>query len=138
MSVRRKILGVSNVIDVVAEMEKPSFNSTPFVKLPHSLLTSIADAKLRPIQIAVLLRLVYRYHGGNNGFIAASQNDLRAELSVSKESVGRALKVLQAKGFIVMEREYPKSPRRRMASEYRLTWLPHAEGMPPTLDFLKL
>lgn len=112
---------------------------TPFLRLPKPLLDSLAGHQLRAIDYAVLCRLIYRYNGWNNGKIAASKRDLQVEVKAGGDQILKSLKFLADLGFIAKAKEFEKSPHRRRATEYRLTWLKNdLTGGPPTNEWSHL
>ena len=92
-----------------------------FVSLPHYMLKSPAWRSLSPVARCIFLELAAIYNGGNNGHLALSARDAAERVRCSKDTAGKALVDLAAKGFIeVCSRGHfnRKSPH---ASEYRLT-----------------
>ena len=62
-----------------------------------------------------------RYNGSNNGLIHYSVREAADELKISKDTAARALRSLEAHGFIVVEKRGAFHCKIRHASEYRLT-----------------
>jgi hypothetical protein len=96
-------------------------NGPRFVQLFHWMLNSAAWKDLNAVERAIYLELTYRYNGSNNGRIGYSARTAAIDLKISKDTAGRALKSLQAHGFIVRERRGEFHCKIRHASEYRLT-----------------
>jgi hypothetical protein len=75
---------------------------------------------------AIMLELVRRHDGFNNGRIGASQRDLAAALNTTNlRAIGAACAELIERGFLAIEREAERWNRH--AREYRVTWLPMGE-----------
>lgn len=113
--------------------------SAPFVMLPHYVMDSTAYRSLKPGPRALLLELIRRFNGFNNGRIGLGLREACASLSMTdQESVGRYFAALVERGFIVCTKDAGfnmKSPIDRTAREWRLTWEP-AEGLRPTKEFI--
>ena len=93
-----------------------------YVPLGYPFLKSPAWRSLSGGAVKVWLELHTRYHGGNNGRLFLSLNEAKEALGMGKSSVQRAFRELEAKGFIVMEKE--GSWYHRQAHEWRLTTKP--------------
>ena len=103
-----------------------------FVKLTYPLIESEAWKWLRPISKAVYIELKSRYNGLNNGRISLSLSEAAHILKASKSSISKALKQLEAHGFIkLIKKGYFTG---RMASEYALTD-EQLDGYPPTREW---
>ena len=87
-----------------------------FVKLTYPLIESEAWRWLRPISKAVYIELRRRYNGLNNGRISLSLSEAAHILKASKSSISKALKQLEAHGFIKLTKKGYFTGR--MASEY--------------------
>ena len=92
-----------------------------FVQLFHWMLDSPAWKDLTAVERAIYLELNKRYTGSNNGKIGYSARQAADELRISKGTAARALRSLQAHGFIVVEKLGAFHLKIRHASEYRLT-----------------
>ena len=55
-----------------------------FFALQHQMMNSKAWQSLTPQEVAVFLRVAYRFHGANNGELALSARDAAKEANVSK------------------------------------------------------
>jgi DNA-binding transcriptional ArsR family regulator len=95
----------------------------PFIMLPHSVYESAAFAKVGIAAKLVLLDLIYRHKGHNNGRLAYP---VRAgeRLGLSKSTTARALQELVDSGLITLERQSGFTQKTRQAAEYGLGWLP--------------
>ena len=103
-----------------------------FVKLTYPLIESEAWRWLRPISKAVYIELKRRYNGLNNGKISLSLSEAAYILKASKSSISKALKQLEAHGFIKLTKKGYFAGR--MASEHALTD-EQLDGYPPTREW---
>lgn len=112
----------------------------PFIQLFRWMYDSPAFRSLRPGPRAVILALLRRYNGGNNGSIALSVRDAAFECGVrDKDTVRGYFGELERKGFIRATRRgafHLKDPTRNRATEWRLTWL-DAPGINATKEFMQ-
>lgn len=109
----------------------------PFVRLPNFVLDSAAHSSLTALSQALLVHLVRRHNGRNNGAIALGHRDGARLCNVNKDTIKRAFDELEAKGLIRSSRKGAfnmKDPTLRRATEWRLTWLDTPEDR-PTHDF---
>lgn len=108
-----------------------------FRQLPVSVLDSVAWNCLTLRARCLLLALLRRFNGFNNGSIAASARDLADAVGSHRYSANRAaLGELVETGLIAIERTHPRGSR--MATEYRLTFIESgSEGRraPPTHEW---
>lgn len=104
-------------------MSKHQKKSGPsrYVMLFHWLLKSEAWKNLSAPARAVYVELERRYNGSNNGLIHYSAREAALDVKISKGTAARALRELQAHGFIVVEKTGAFHLKIRHASEYRLT-----------------
>src|SRR5947207_594473 len=93
----------------------------PFVQLFHWMLDSKAWRDLDGNARAIYVQLQRRYNGTNNGRIGYSARQGADDLKIGKATAARALRSLQAHGFIVVEKCGAFHLKIRHASEYRLT-----------------
>ncbi|GAB5437847.1 MarR family transcriptional regulator [Falsiruegeria mediterranea] len=93
-----------------------------YINLPYAMLKSPAWRSLSGVAIKLWCELHTRFNGGNNGQIHLSMNEAAEVLGLGKATVQRAFDDLQAKGFLVLEREGNWYHRR--AHEWRLTTKP--------------
>lgn len=91
------------------------------VRLYHWLLATAAWRSLDPVARAAYVELATLYNGGNNGSIVWSVRDAAQVLLVSPATAARALERLEARGFIVREKQGAFSRKIRHAAEWRLT-----------------
>lgn len=111
----------------------------PFVRLPHHVLKSEAYQSLKPGPVALLVQIIFRYNGSNNGHIGLGVREASKAIQVSdKDTVSKYFRDLQEKGLIKAERKGAfnmKDPSSRRATEWALTWERVGET-PPTKEFL--
>lgn len=91
------------------------------VRLHHWLLSTPAYQSLSPPARAVLVELMRRYNGFNNGRIALSVRDSGMACRISKNTAARALSELVRKGFVVQTRASGFNVKSRIAAEWALT-----------------
>jgi hypothetical protein len=72
-----------------------------WIPLPYPLVQSLAWRSLSGSAVKVFLELRSRFNGGNNGDLSVSYTDAAKLLGLSKSTVSRAFRELEAKGFIV-------------------------------------
>jgi hypothetical protein len=72
----------------------------PFMSLPHAVYDGPAFRALRPVEIAVLLLLVRKFNGHNNGAIALGTREAARRCHCGQSTACRALARLQHTGFI--------------------------------------
>jgi len=102
-----------------------------YVMLFHWMLTGDAWKDLSAAGRAIYIELERRYNGSNNGLIHYSVREAARDVRVSKATAARALRELQAHGFIVVEKRGAFHLKVRHASEYRLTTHEsNVEGLP--------
>ena len=115
-----------------------SASGPPFVQIHHHLLDSLAGCSLTPPAVAVYLRLGRLYNGSNNGSLGLSVRAAAEHANIAKDTAGRALKELQAKGFIEIVIQGAYSVKLRHSTEWRLTnFRCDVTGSPPTKAFMK-
>lgn len=90
-----------------------------YVPLPYSMLKHPAWRALSPAATKTWLELRCRYNGSNNGKLSLSLEDGAKHLHLSKTTVARALKELEAAGFIVKTKQ--GHWHGRQATEWRVT-----------------
>jgi DNA-binding transcriptional MocR family regulator len=110
-----------------------------FVKLDHWILETDAYKNLGCGARSLLIELIYRFNGRNNGMIFLSSREAAERLNISKNTVGGYYKELCLAGFIVETRKYQLGVSGKgKASNWRLTHLPcDLTGNRPTLEFKK-
>ena len=116
-----------------------------FIQLPYWLMETPAFLALKPNAKCVLLFMVKRFDGANNGRIAfgvrsgcyvpkaGTSELLNKPFGVPRSAIGRCLTELEAAGFIRCTREATFDQKRR-TREWRLTWL-ECGNQAPTKDF---
>ena len=92
-----------------------------FIQLFYFMLEKEAWKDLDAVARSIYIELTRRYNGSNNGRIGYSARQAAEELKISKATAARALRSLQAHGFIVVEKRGAFHCKVRHASEYRLT-----------------
>ena len=102
-------------------MSKHRGKQQRFVLLHHWLLNTAAWKDLGAVERSIYVELLYRYNGQNNGRIGYSARTAAQSLKIGKATAARALRSLQAHGFIVVEKPGVFHCKIRHASEYRLT-----------------
>lgn len=99
-----------------------SVSGPPFIRLFKYVYESAAYRSLTPAERVVLLAVMARYNGGNNGSLALSVRDASEECRVNKDTASKAFQVLEIRGFLENTRKGAFSVKMRLASEWRLTW----------------
>lgn len=106
--------------------------------LPHVILDHPAYLSLSMLARAILVEMVRRMNGYNNGKIAFSQRELAARLGTQNfRAIGRGIAELMQVGFLDLSAE--GQWKQRKAREYRLTFVNTMQGhlrMPATNDYL--
>jgi hypothetical protein len=109
-----------------------------FVMLEHWVLKTEAFRSLSVGARSLILELLLRFNGVNNGRIGLGEREAAIALNRSRPAVRGYFRELQQLGFIVCARAggfNMKVPTDRRASEWRLTWLP-TETCPATKEFV--
>jgi DNA-binding transcriptional regulator YhcF (GntR family) len=107
------------------------------VRLPHWIIETVAYRALKPLARAILIELIKRYNGYNNGAIGLGHREAAHACNVSKNTIKPGFDELLEKGFIRVSRPggfNMKDPSTRRASEWRLTWL-EVGNEKPTYEF---
>ena len=102
-------------------MSKRRGKQQRFVQLHHWLLKTAAWKDLGAVERSIYVELLFRYNGQNNGRIGYSARTAAQDLKIGKATAARALRSLQAHGFVVVEKRGAFHCKIRHASEYRLT-----------------
>ena len=71
-----------------------------FVRLDYVMLNCPAGQSLKPGELAILVRVMQRYHGENNGRISLSSRDAGRLANVSKDTAAKHIRSLCNKGFM--------------------------------------
>jgi hypothetical protein len=99
-----------------------------FVSIPNVVVDSEARKCASPRARVILIELIRRHNGYNNGRIAMSQREMSAAIgSGSFTTVAKITAELMEHGLIDLELEGQTWARK--AREFRITWLP--TGEPP-------
>ena len=119
-----------------------------FILLPYWMLETAAFLSLTPAEVCVLLFLLKRFDGSNNGKIGFGVRSgcfvplqgtgklVDRRIPVTRSGIGRALEALQAFGFIACTQPATFN-QKRLTREWRLTWL-RCDGQVPTSEFARL
>lgn len=102
-------------------MSKHRGKQQRFVQLHHWLLKTAAWKDLGAVERSIYVELLFLYNGQNNGRIGYSARTAAQDLKIGKGTAAKALRGLQAHGFIVVEKRGAFHCKIRHASEYRLT-----------------
>jgi hypothetical protein len=108
--------------------------NTRQIKLYHRWLNSSAYRTTPSAAKVVLLEMMRRFNGGNNGRISFGGLS-GAEIGLSRDLTERMLNLLRDRGFLA-EMEPAKPGRRGHPRRWRLTMY-RVAGMKPTEEFLK-
>jgi hypothetical protein len=87
---------------------------------------------------AVLMQMILRYDGSNNGKISISKKELKQELSAGDDSVLKSLEVLKGLGFIrkAKDGQWNSSKSKSKATEYTITFYhDHVNNLSPSNDW---
>ncbi|WP_078085308.1 hypothetical protein [Microbulbifer mangrovi] len=95
-----------------------------FCLIPHSVLDYPGYVGLNYSARAMLLELVRRYNGINNGDISAPYSQLRHRGFASKGTISNALKQLLSARLIVASRDWQFYNRNSYCALYALGWRP--------------
>lgn len=109
--------------------------SSPFILLPAYIKQSAAYHGLTLTARALLIELIYRFRGANNGTIGLGQREAAYELGCGRPTVSRAMRELDDAGLAM-----PMKPGnwRGTAGEWRLTWIVcHKTGELPERNWPK-
>lgn len=103
----------------------------PFVMVPNYMFDSPAFRSLDRVARCLLLELIRRHNGHNNGEIALGQRDAAKAVGISKLlTIATAFRELEAKGFIEATAKGAFSNKLSRATEWRLTWLEAGDRKP--------
>ncbi len=115
------------------KVNKTGRNETEqYVKISYAMVQSDAWRSLSHGALKVWFELRIRYNGRNNGKLSLSLDEGARLLGMSKSTIGRGLKELEVKGFIVKTKQGQWYGR--LATEYRVTDK-SCDGVPPTHDW---
>jgi hypothetical protein len=97
-----------------------------FIKLPYAVCDSPEFAALNPIDVAVLLLLIRKHNGYNNGNISLGVREAAAKCRCGKASAQRALARLQQSGLVAITYKghlVPEVGRPDAATKWRLNFV---------------
>jgi hypothetical protein len=106
----------------------------PFIMLPHAVYDSPVFAALKPIDLAILLVLLRKYNGHNNGNIALGIREAARRCHSGKTTVSQSLVRLRNAGIIsVTYRGHlvPEIGRPDAATRWTLNFLKETETKAP-------
>jgi len=106
-----------------------------YVALRFHMLESDAWKALTTIERCVLIEIMHRHMGTNNGKISYSVREGAAALRAGKATIARALNRLVELGFLVRTKIGAFSLKSRHATEWRVTAF-DCDG-PATKDFMR-
>lgn len=112
-----------------------SKGSSRFIALQHHLLDTEAGRSLNPRELAVLIRIMYRYNGENNGLLALSARDAAKEARMNKDTACAVLHRLVDKGFIKCTTPSSFGTNSRKAPEWELTCFPSGKNKPASREY---
>jgi|SRR5215469_9383572 len=102
----------------------------PFIMLPYAVYDSAEFTKLKPIDIAVLLLLIRKHNGHNNGSISLGLREIVSRCHCSQATAWRALNHLEELGFIsrtLLGHLVPEHGRPDVASRWKLNFVDKAD-----------
>ncbi len=102
-------------------------NSGRFLKLDYWILRTPAWESLTAQQVRVLLLLLERYNGSNNGRIGLSIREASKFGNIAQGTSKSAFDKLVKLGFIKRRRIGSFNQKQRLATEYELTFLPYGK-----------
>jgi hypothetical protein len=93
---------------------------------------------LRPADRCVLIEIMRRYDGKNNGLIGLGVREAAELCRINKDTAAQSFRKLGERGFIECGQEGSFDYKARHAAEWRLTWLKcDRTGALPSRAFLK-
>jgi hypothetical protein len=104
----------------------------PFIMLPHAVYDSPAFAALKPIDIAVLLLLIRKHNGHNNGGIALGVREAAKRCHCSQMTACRSFARLQKAGLISATYKghlVPEIGRPDIATRWQLNFVKNSARM---------
>ena len=106
------------------------------VRLSRELMECDAWRDLSSGARDVLLELMYRYNGQNNGSVVLSVRQAGARTNCTENTALKRLREIEEHGFVRCSRKGSFTTKGGHASEWTLTLFP-LNGEPPTKDFLR-
>lgn len=100
--------------------------SPPFIMLPHSVYDSPAFEALQPIDIAVLLLLIRKHNGHNNGSITLGVREAAGRCHCSQATACRSFAQLQKADLISVTYKghlVPEAGRPNAATQWKLNFV---------------
>jgi hypothetical protein len=94
--------------------------------LPHAFYDSLTFAQLRPLHVAILLLLIRKHNGHNNGAIVLGVREAAKRCHCSQMTACRALMRLQKDGLITATYKghlVPETGRPDIATRWKLNFL---------------
>ena len=95
-----------------------------FVALPFVVIDSDAFSSLKPPAVSILIALMKRFNGSNNGYIPLSCREAGDFANVSSNTAARAFKQLERVGLIKCVTLSNFDCRKKLAREWALTFQP--------------
>jgi DNA-binding transcriptional regulator YhcF (GntR family) len=98
----------------------------PFIMLPHAVYDTPTFAQLKPIHVAILLLLIRKHNGYNNGAIALGVREAANRCHCSQMTACRAFTRLQNDGLITATYKghlVPEIGRPDIATRWKLNFL---------------
>lgn len=98
----------------------------PFIMLPHTVYDSPEFRALSPTDIAIILLLIYKWNGGNNGNIALGVREAAMRCHCGQNTACRSLKKLQDAGLITLTYRghlVPEIGHPDVASRWRINFI---------------
>ena len=106
-----------------------------FFALQKHMMRSDAWKSLTPQEVAVFIRVAFRFKGDNNGELAISARDAALEARISKNTAYKALRSLCDKGLLKLITPGGYSTNGGKASEYAFTCFPLSKGKPASREY---
>lgn len=100
-----------------------------YVKLDRWFLHHDSFRTLSPVARSLILELLDRFRGDNNGKIVLSVREAQQRLGVCKETTTWAFRELELLGFLKVARQSAFSLKTKLAREFALTWLPVGDAV---------
>ena len=107
-----------------------------FLQLHHWLLKSTAYRRSSLAARGLLIEVMARYNGQNNGEISMSVREAAEKLNVGKDRASRAFHELQELGFLRIVERGSFNRKVRHASTWHLTMF-ESNGEPATKNFMR-
>jgi hypothetical protein len=104
--------------------------SEKFIKLPHAVYDSPAFEALSPIEIRVLLAVLYKFNGHNNGGISLGVREVAARCRCGQTTATRSLTQLQKAGLITATYKghlVPEPGRPDIATRWQINFVKNAD-----------